>query len=287
VGSAVGTGDDAEDGGAPDAANEHAADDAHGADDAAGAAEDRATVPAGLHATEDGYRFAVDDSDLTAGRPGELSFRILGPDGEPVRDFVEEYERELHLIVVGTDLATYRHLHPERAADGTWSMPLDPLAPGVYRAYADFAVAGGPELTLCVDLPVSGDARYAPLPAPADRVSVDGYVVSVTGTPVAGETSELTFEVSRGGRPVTDLEPYLGAFGHLVAIRSGDLAYLHVHPLGDEPADGGSRGGPAVRFGVEVPSAGDYRLFLEFAHDGEVRTAPVTVHVPGPGEAGS
>ena len=69
---------------------------------------------------------------------------------------------------------------------------------------------------------------------------------------------------------MTDLEPYLGAYGHLVALREGDLAYLHVHP---EDGDAG----PEVPFAVEVPSAGGYRLFFDFQHDGVVRTAELAV----------
>ena len=60
-----------------------------------------------------------------------------------------------------------------------------------------------------------------------------------------------------------------------MAIRAGDLAYLHVHPTG-EPGDGRTEAGPEVRFAVHVPSAGDYRLFLDFSHGGEVRTASYT-----------
>ena len=46
---------------------------------------------------------------------------------------------------------------------------------------------------------------------------------------------------------MTDLQPYLGAYGHLVALRDGDLAYLHVHP--GEHGDGRAR----VGFDAEVP----------------------------------
>lgn len=87
----------------------------------------------------------------------------------------------------------------------------------------------------------------------------------------AGAASELTLSVSKDGKPVTDLEPYLGAYGHLVALRSGDLAYLHVHPHDGRP-------GPEVSFTATAPSTGTYRLFLDFKHDGEVRTAAFTVH---------
>jgi hypothetical protein len=81
---------------------------------------------------------------------------------------------------------------------------------------------------------------------------------------------------------VTDLQPYLGALGHLVAIRDGDLAYLHVHPL-DEAA---GSGGPQVRFAVEVPTAGTYGLYFDFAHGDEVRTAS-TIAVAATGSAAS
>ena len=82
--------------------------------------------------------------------------------------------------------------------------------------------------------------------------------------------------MTRDGEPVTDLEPYLGAYGHLVALRAGDLAYLHVHPEG-APDDGVTEPGPDVVFFAEVPSTGRYHLYLDFKHEGVVRTAAFTV----------
>jgi hypothetical protein len=137
--------------------------------------------------------------------------------------------------------------------------------------FADFDPAGETEaLTLGADLAVPGDARPRALPRPATEATVDGYTVALAGTLAPGATSRLTFAVTRAGRPVTDLQPYLGAAGHLVTLRTGDLAYLHVHPAG---------GGLA--FDVEVPSPGTYRLFLEFRHGGVVRTAEFTAATDG------
>jgi hypothetical protein len=142
--------------------------------------------------------------------------------------------------------------------------------------FADFAAAGGPALTLGLDVQIPGDFTPRPLPPPAGSVTVDGYRVDLHGVLEPGRSSELRLRVSRDGVPVTDLQPYLGAYGHLVALRAGDLAYLHVHP-GGTPGDGTTRPGPDISFSAEVPSAGTYRLFLDFRHAGVVHTAPFTV----------
>ncbi len=88
-----------------------------------------------------------------------------------------------------------------------------------------------------------------------------------------GAVDPLRDGAERAGAPVTDLQPYLGADGHLVALREDDLAFLHVHP--EEGAAPGQ-----IRFAAEFPSAGRYRLSLQFRHDGRVRTVAHTVEVP-------
>ena len=117
------------------------------------------------------------------------------------------------------------------------------------------------------DMSVPGRTDVARLDETTRTATVDGYTVELTGDLVAGEHSMLKLRVTHDGRPVTDLQPYLGAYGHLVALRGGDLAYLHVHPDG-EPGDGKTESGPAVEFGAEVPSDGTYHLYLDFKHDG-------------------
>jgi hypothetical protein len=171
------------------------------------------------------------------------------------------------------------------AADGTWSIPLAVAAPGQYRVFADFQPAARTDgLTLGADVPAAGDYQPRPLP-PAERTTVvDGYTVTLAGDLLPGGSSRLTLSVSKDGTPVTDLQPYLGAYGHLVALRDGDLAYLHVHPDG-APDDGRTTAGPQVTFFAEVPSEGAYRLYLDFQHAGKVRTAEFTATAGTPAAA--
>ena len=233
-------------------------------------------LPAGLQVTEDGYRLAPLSTALRTGAPQPFRFQVLGPDGAPVTRYTTSHDKDLHLIVVRRDLSGFQHVHPTLDGDGTWAVPLAVSAPGQYRVLADFRPAGRAEgLTLGVDVPAPGDYRPTPLPAAVRTVTVDDYTVTLAGDLIPGTSSKLTLSVSRAGRPVTDLQPYLGAYGHLVALRDGDLAYLHVHPDGS-PGDGRTAAGPDVAFFAEVPSAGSYRLFLDFRHGGRVHTAAFT-----------
>jgi hypothetical protein len=226
-----------------------------------------APIGQGVVVAADGYRL-VPASPLLERGGGTFQFVIDGPDGSPVHDFSPLHERLLHLIVASRELTTFRHVHPQLAADGTWSVALPPLPAGGYRAIVDFHVTGGPRLALATDVTVPGNYQPSTPPAPAHSVTVDGYQVELATTAKPGGEVGAALTVRRSGRPVTDLQPYLGAYGHLVALRAGDLAYAHVHPLGYTDA--------TVTFDATLPVQGRYRLFLDFKHAGVVHTAAFT-----------
>lgn len=250
-----------------------------------------AAAPAGLQVSDQGYALDLRTPRAKAGERTDLRFTVLKESsGAPLKTYKKDHGKELHLILASRDLTTYRHLHPARAADGTWSVPATLPKAGDYRVFADFTPRGADaKVTLGTDLAVTGP--YAPgklPPATATAKAPDGYEVRLTGGLTPGKPREVTLRVTRDGKPVTDLQPYLGAYGHLVALRAGDLAYLHVHPNG-EPGDGTTKPGPEVSFTATAPSAGAYRLFLDFRHEGVVRTAAFTVRAGGAGahEAGT
>jgi hypothetical protein len=239
------------------AAHEHADTPAH--DDA----------PAGLSLAQDGLRLVATDAiTLRPRRPERFAFRIVDTRGATVRAFDSEQGRRMHLIVVRRDLSGYQHLHPTQARDGAWSAPLRVPAAGAYRAFADFQT-GGRRHTLGVDVLAAGTFAPRPLPAPQATAGTDGYDV---GLHERG-ASELSFTVRSRGVPVAGLQPYLGARGHLVVLRAGDLAYAHVHPLGGAHAPG------EIAFASPAPIPGSYRLFLQFRHGGRVHTAAFTREV--------
>lgn len=242
---------------------------------------------AGLTVSQRGFTLDLVDSVLPAGAESLVRFRILGPDQRPLRSYERSHGKALHLIAVRRDMVGFQHVHPTLDRQGTWRTRLDLSQAGEYRLFADFAPARlGDSITLGADLSVAGSYAPEPLPAPSRTAEVQGYRVRLDGRLVPGQQSRLTLSVSKGGQPVTDLQPYLGAYGHLVALRDGDLSYLHVHPAG-EPADARTATGPSITF-TTTPSAGQYRLFLDFRHEGVVRTAEFTAAArPTADEAGS
>ncbi|MEW1963744.1 hypothetical protein AB0269_14970 [Microbacterium sp. NPDC077644] len=247
---------------------------AHDEDHGGSEAQAAVHAPNGVSIDASGFVLSPVEAPGTVDAAGELSFQVQTISGEAVTEFAEAHEKDLHLIIVRTDGAEFRHVHPELdEATGTWSLPWTWDAAGTYRVYADFtpATEGAEGVTLTRTVEVSG--TFAPVTAEVQRTDeVDGFTVSLDGDLTAGASSDLTISVERDGEPVTTLEPYLGAFGHLVALRDGDLAYLHVHAEGDEPR-AGDTAGPEIGFMAEAPTAGRYLLYFDFQVDGTVHTA--------------
>ncbi|HLS25350.1 MAG TPA: heavy-metal-associated domain-containing protein [Beutenbergiaceae bacterium] len=237
----------------------------------------------GLGLARDGYQLADVSAPTETGTDGELSLTVTGTDGAPVTDFELDHEQEMHLIAVRADGQHFRHVHPQRDEAGTWSIPWQWEEAGTYRVFADFVPSEtGAGMTLSTTMHVAGDYDPAPAVQPVAETTVEDFHVAVEGDLVAGQASELTMTITLNGEPVTELEPYLGAFGHLVALRQGDLAYLHVHPHGEAP-QAGETSGPQVLFEATAPTPGRYLLFFDFQVDGQVYTAPLVIDTTSAG----
>lgn len=222
-----------------------------------------------------GYVFEPVRRSQAAGSTIDYAFRIVGVDRQPATRFAVVHDKALHLVVVGRGLDGFQHLHPTMSADGVWTVPLKLTKPGAYRIFADFTVAtadgASVPLVLGIDHLVPGAAAETTVPAPATTAQAGPFTVTMEGTPQAGMTAPVLFRVARTGQPgPVALERYLGAFGHLVVVREGDLGYVHVHPE-PELVDG------AIKFAVSIPGNARYRAFLEFQTAGVVHRAEYTL----------
>ena len=228
--------------------------------------------PGGLAIADGGYVLWPIDNRFPAGTTSDFRFTIFTVDRRPVTDFGLHQAREMDLVVVRRDMTEYQRLRPTMQPDGTWIVRLRLDEPGSYRAFATFRPrAAAHPVTLGVDLEVPGQVESRAVTQPSGLTEVDGYSVMLDGTVIAGGVARLYVNVLRGDVPVTDLEPYFGGTGRLVMLREGDLAFLQVDPVP------GTGSGPTITFEASVPTPGYYRVFLDFQHEGQVRTAEFTV----------
>ncbi len=223
-----------------------------------------------------------------AGSLVRLRFRVGHPDsGETVAGFEVVHDKRYHLFVASQDLEHLAHIHPEQQPDGTWTIEHTLPQPGYYRLYSDFLPRGGTPQIIARTLVTAGfegDLTSSLPRLQPDRElhkTVGGTRVQLTLEPdviVAGRLTKLKYRLTSGGVPVTDLEPYLGAWGHTLVLSEDALEYVHAHPIEYLPADASApRGGPDVTFDALFPKPGRYRIWTQFQRRGEVSTVSFTV----------
>ena len=253
-----------------------------GDDAEAGSHDDHSSAVAeatGLTARADGFTLALADRTPAAGRT-RLDFQVLTSSGRPLLDYTREHEKDLHLIVVRRDLTGFQHVHPRldrgdrhlvggRAAHARHVARRRRLrARGLGGHHAGRRRRRSPATSRPRALPA--DDR-----TPTVETDAGTYTVTLAGDTAPGAATVLTTRIELDGEPVTDLEPYLGAYGHLVAMRAGDLGYLHVHPEEGRP-------GPGIDFATAFPDAGDVPAVPGLpAPRRQVRTAAFTVESGG------
>jgi HPt (histidine-containing phosphotransfer) domain-containing protein len=253
---------------------------------------------------------------LEPGKPVNLKIELLDPVGMPVQKLDVVHEQILHMLTVSNDLSWYSHEHPVRQPDGSFKVTLTFPNPGDYTVFADFTPTGAGQQAPSAALAIAGTPPApVPLVEDTDQVKqIDGYTVRVRcngGSLYAGRDSLLRFGISIGSDPVTDLEPYLGALGHLVIISQDLKSFVHSHPLNDDvkkddghehahdhsSAGGHDHGGASPEelmaeaaklgngtpndpvFHVVFPRPGLYKAFAQFQHKGKVITVPFTLNV--------
>jgi hypothetical protein len=236
------------------------------------------------------YRLDVEtSSEPSVGRPIRLTLTVRDPETKAVvRDFAVVHEKRFHLFVLSQDLNHYDHMHPEQQPDGSFALDITLPQAGAYKLFADFQPEGGtPQV-----IPHAFATRGFPgdVTASTARLVPDSVLKNTAGTMsvqlalpdgglVAGREERFAYQVTdaRTGRPVRDIEPYLGAWGHSL-IMSEDLEHdVHAHPLEAGTDQPGAQGGPILTFKAILPRPGRYRIWTQIKRGGVVSTAIFTV----------
>jgi hypothetical protein len=238
-----------------------------------GTGADALPVGTGTTPQAGGYRLELVGALPRPGQPGDVSFRVHDRDGVAVTTYTPEQTKDLHMYVVRSDLAEFRHLHPTMAPDGTWTGRVALATPGSYRVVVEFTPGDDPDarhVVLGATALVPGE--WAPLDVAATPTTDNGVVsVSAPARLAAGPDERMVLTVSGTDGERVALGSYLGTFAHLSGFHVETGRFVHVHPYGAaEPGEDGD----VLTFHTEFQEPGDYRFFLQVRVDGFLHQLP-------------
>jgi plastocyanin len=230
-------------------------------------------------------------AEVKAGAETTLVFTVKDAKGATVKNLQIVHEKPMHLLIVSSDLAEFEHVHPEPQADGSYQVKHKFPNGGNYRLYADFTPPGAHQIVDKFEVTVAGTERARVELVEDKEWSKKVDTLNVTLKPEkalkAGDELMLNFFVNDAttGKPVTDLQKYLGELAHFVVISQDLKQFLHVHPM-----SGGAHGGhktmttkaaaaPTVSAHTAFPQTGLYKLWAQFQRNGQIITVPFTVRV--------
>jgi hypothetical protein len=208
-----------------------------------------------------------------------VTIQIQDKNGKPIETFDTVHEKQLHLIIVSKDLSYFTHIHPDYKGNGQFTINTQFPTAGEFKAIADFTPTGVGAMNKSQWITIQG---HAPAPKAIDPEAtrtkvVDGKEVTLTFDHLMANIElsvNFTIKDAQSKEPVTDLQPYLGAVGHVVIVSKDAENYLHVHPT-DEKAKG-----PEATFMTTFPHSGVYKIWGQFQQNGKVFTVPFVVNVP-------
>jgi hypothetical protein len=223
-----------------------------------------------------------------AGRRTKLILSVTEQrSGEHINEFEVIHNKLMHLIIVGDDLSYFAHIHPRFEAKGEIFTIVHTFPEsGKYKLWIDFKPKDGNQTLVAFMINVTGNPVHIPITLVYDKKYIKEssdrkYQISLklaeklaTGTDV-----DMVFRISDiSGKPITDLEPLMGAGGHSVIISSDIKEFLHVHPT--EEVDPISwKGGPDISFRANFPKRGLYKAWVQFQHQGKLVIADFSLDV--------
>lgn len=210
---------------------------------------------------------------------------------EPIRSYVVDMTKPLHVIVVSDDLREFQHVHPQLGSDGHFKLAISFPRSGLYHIYADATPRGYAKAVFRFDVAIGdGPATARPGTVTQETAQAGPYTVRVSSVRVrAREDTPLLVAVQRVGVPAMDLHPYLGAYAHVVVINASDLSYMHAHPMtpgamamqgsgAEEPVLGNAATVPAtMTVHLNFPRSGLYKVWFQFRGGSVLYAAPFVV----------
>ncbi|WP_249310550.1 hypothetical protein [Bacillus sp. FJAT-49736] len=216
---------------------------------------------------------------IQANQDFPISIVIKDKKGKIIPKFDRVHEKLMHMIIVSKDLSYFTHIHPEYKGNGKFDITTSLPAGGDYNIITEFTPTGSEDNGVQRHwIHVEGNPPAPVVMEPDKHMTkvIDGKKVTLEFDHImAGMDLDMKFTIrdANTNKPITDLEPYMGAMGHAVAISKDLKEYLHIHPMTTKKT------GSSVKFMIYFPKKGVYKIWGQFQQDGKVFIAPFVVNV--------
>lgn len=225
--------------------------------------------------------FSFTPTQIPANEQLHIEIRVWDPKtGAAVKHFQIIHEKPIHLFIVSEDLEYFAHEHPDLGADGVFRHTTRLPKAETYKLLADFMPEGGTPQLISKVITTAGYTRSlsAAIAKPAIDLTpkhgenLDVELVLDPSQPLAGKKTMLFFKL----KPAAGLEPYIGAWGHMLAASNDLIDTIHTHPIYvTDPAPGEKQ----VQFNLFFPREAVYRVWVQFQREGQVNTVAFTIPV--------
>ncbi|MFD0696093.1 hypothetical protein ACFQZT_18640 [Paenibacillus sp. GCM10027628] len=223
--------------------------------------------------------WTINPEKAKANTDTRITIRIQDETGHPINKFDINHEKQMHLIIVNKKLSYFEHIHPEYKGNGIFEISTKFPSGGEYKLFADYVPSGSVATTQSNWVSVEGNEALA------DSIKPDKDLMKTVGDKevtlsydhlMAGKDVNLNFHFvdTKSKQPITDLQPYLGAIGHVVIISEDTNEYLHVHPINETDK------GPEAKFMTSFPKSGVYKIWGQFKENDKTFIVPFVVKVP-------
>lgn len=229
---------------------------------------------------------------LTLNSPSNIELKVVNPSGEPVKhkNFKVMHGQRIHTLIIDPSLTDYQHIHmrpDDFNGPAVYEFTFVPRQTGDYKLYLDVVDQKNKHYFLETNFNVPGTAQSPNFDRKLAKGSMQS-TVQAQGLTFTAETEGpirakqhvmLNITVKKDGELFRKLEPTMQAYAHLIGFNADRSKIMHAHPMGEEPRSSNQRGGPNLKFGLEFPTAGNYRMFLQIRVSGKEIFVPFDVSV--------
>lgn len=240
-----------------------------------------------------------------AGVPTKLTFTFADEEDKTITELMTHHARKVHVVLIGEDLDTFGHIHPEdfedlEMEDGEFAVEFNFPKSGKYLAAVDIMTADGmfsdtheimvgsaSEMSE-VEEDFSRDKAFKGYKDQGEEESDDKYVdpvflslsqgqyrveLDAPETVMTGEEITLDYTVYNDGIELDAVEPMLDAPMHLAIVSQDFKNFMHLHA--DEE----------LRLPITFHEPGLYQIFSQFQHENKIIFSAFMVKVEGESHA--